>query len=228
MKLPEYSDEARQLARLVAPLERSSRILDVGCGTGRNLEVLKKLGFTHLRGVDVNEALVAANRARGWDCLTVSELEREPAGAEYDVLVMSQLIEHFEHTRLLQFIESYLERLRRGGALVVVTPLPNRVFYNDFDHVRPYLPMGLRLVFGGELAQVQFQAGSVLELEDLRFYRDQLRLQFYRGFYVRGANPLPVWVNRGLKLLFFLSRGAIGMRMGWMGRYRYVGRRSPR
>jgi SAM-dependent methyltransferase len=226
MNLPEYSDEARQLARLMAPLSRSSRILDVGCGNGRNLEVLRRLGFTHLRGVDANEALVAGNRVRGWDCVTARKLDQEPANAEYDALLMSHIIEHFEHTRLLDFMESYLKRLRTGGALIVVTPLPNRVFYNDFDHTRPYLPMGLQMVFGGESAQVQVQADAVLTLEDIRFYRDQLRLQFYRGLFVREANRLPIWVNRGLKLLFFLSRGAIGVRMGWMGRYRYQGGRA--
>lgn len=226
MRLPEYNDEARQLARLLAPLDRSSRILDVGCGTGRNLALLKALGFANVRGVDVNESLVADARARGFACVSVRELTREPAAAEYDVLLMAHVIEHFEHTKLVEFIDAYLGRLRSGGVLLVVTPLPNRVFYSDFDHVRPYLPMGLRMVFGGGLAQVQFQAQAVLELEDLRFYRDQLRLQFYRAFFVRKANPLPLWVNRVLKLLFFLSRGTIGVRMGWMGRYRHQGRRS--
>jgi SAM-dependent methyltransferase len=226
MKIPEYSDEACQLERIVGPLSRSSRVLDIGCGTGRNLELLQKLGFTQVRGVDLNQDLVAANRARGFDCVSVRQLEQEPSKPEYDALLMSHVIEHLEHTRLLQFIESYLQRLRPGGALVVVTPLPNRVFYNDFDHVRPYLPIGLQMVFGNDLAQVQFQAGAVLELEDIRFYRDQYRLQFYRRLYVADANPLPLWVNRALKLLFFLSRGRIGSRIGWMGRYRYNGRRN--
>jgi SAM-dependent methyltransferase len=224
MRIPEYRDEAREITNLLAVADRSSRVLDVGCGTGRNLELLRTLGFTRVRGVDRNRALVAQNRARGFDCVTVEDLESD--STQYDLLVMSHIIEHFDHEELLTFLESYLKRLRTGGRLLIVTPLPSQAFYNDFDHTRPYLPIGLKMVFGDDLAQVQFQSKDVLSLEDLRFYSDQFRLHFYRRLFLQHANPLPLWVNRVLKLLFVLSRGAIGRRVGWMGLYRYIGRRE--
>ena len=60
------SDDAfiRAVKRLGLP--RNPRILDLGCGTGRTAEWLKKGGFSgHLVGVDVSEAMLAVAAVKG-------------------------------------------------------------------------------------------------------------------------------------------------------------------
>jgi SAM-dependent methyltransferase len=225
VKLPQFNHEQREFVRLLSNIDRGVRILDVGCGTGRNLDLLRSLGFARLVGVDRNPDLVAGVVQRGFTCLTPEQLETENT-QPFDLILMSHIIEHFHHDELLNFMESYLGRLRIGGHLVIVTPLFSSVFYNDFDHVRPYLPMGISMVFGEELAQVQYRSRIVLRLTDLRFYRGPLRLQFFRALYMNTENVLPLWTNRVLRLLFSVSGGIVGQRMGWMGLYEYAGDRD--
>lgn len=221
-----YSDEARRLRRMLAPLDRHAPVLDVGCGYGRNLDLLRSLGFTGVEGVEKNPDLVRAARARGYVCHLPEELAAaNPDG--YALLVFSHIVEHFGYESLQGFIESYLERLRPDGQILIVTPLLHGAFYNDFDHVKPYLPMGFRMVFGADVSQVQFQSRHVLELEDLAFFKDQWRLQYYPGLYLPHASHWPLQVNRLLKLVFVASGGLIGKKIGWMGLYRHRGRRTP-
>lgn len=225
MKLPDYSHEQHELARILSIVDRGSRVLDVGCGTGRNLDLLRDLGFSRIVGVDRNPDLISSNMARGHLCFSPEMLDEE-VHELFDLILMSHIVEHFDHQALLTFLGLYLRRLRVGGHLLIVTPLPHCAFYNDFDHVRPYLPMGFLMVFGEGQAQVQYQSNYVLRLQDLRFYRCPFRLQFCRAFYVRQASALPIGINRLLRLIFLLSRGVVGQRIGWMGLYEYVGPRG--
>ena len=169
---------------------------------------------------------VRFNRKRGITCLTPEELLREEASGSYSLLVMSHIIEHFEYSDLRKLIESYLDCLAENGHLLIATPLLHWSFYNDFDHVKPYYPIGLQMVFGEGTSQVQFQSDRMLRLEDIDFFKDQLRLQFYRGLFLPDAASFPIHLNRVLKLLFVLSGGSIGRKVGWIGLYRYLGRRA--
>ncbi|MHB8742005.1 MAG: methyltransferase domain-containing protein [Sulfuricaulis sp.] len=222
----EFSDEAKKLALILGRIDKNQRILDVGCGFGRNIKVLRELGYRNITGVEKNTAIVAENKQQGISCLTPEELEARHGVEQFDVILMSHIIEHFDHVSLKKFIEDYVGFLSAGGFVVIVTPLLYPSFYNDFDHIKPYYPMGLQMVFGPSPSQVQFQSDDVLQLKDIQFYKDQFRLQYYRRFYLSEANPLPLFVNRLLKLFFFVSRGRFGKKIGWIGLYQYLGQRK--
>lgn len=219
-----FSDERRRLVRLLDPIDRNTAVLDVGCGYGRNLELLRQMGFTQLMGVEKNPHLADEVRARGFQCLSPEQAQQEKGC--YGMLLMSHIVEHFEYPDLKAFIESYLRLLSEGGSLVIVTPLFHDAFYNDFDHVKPYLPIGLNMVFGEQMAQVQFQSSQTLRLENIDFYRDQLRVRFHPSLYLGGSEGWPIQLNRFLKFLFVLLGGHVGKKIGWMGLYRYLGTRK--
>lgn len=219
-----FSDERRRLVRLLEPIDRDMPVLDIGCGYGRNLELLRQLGFTNLTGVEKNPQLAAEVRSRGFQCLSPEQVGQEEGC--YGMLLMSHIIEHFEYPDLHEFIEDYLRLLRNGGALVIVTPLFHDSFYNDFDHVKPYLPIGLSMVFCEVGAQVQFQSTHALRLENIDFYRDQQRVRFHPSLYLPGSQAWPIQLNRLLKLLFVMSGGYMGRKIGWMGLYRHLGIRK--
>jgi hypothetical protein len=91
-------------------------------------------------------------------------------------------------------------------------------FYDDFDHVKPYLPTGLMMVFGETGAQVQYYARNKLVLRDLWFRRNPLRLSYMRGRYVRTpARYLLIALDILSACVFLLSARLIGKTDGWVG-----------
>jgi 2-polyprenyl-3-methyl-5-hydroxy-6-metoxy-1,4-benzoquinol methylase len=134
-------------------LTPDQKLLDVGCGYGFKLKLLQKFNFKTI-GVEVNAEIVKVNRASGLSCVSVEEFAAQKE--QYDVMLMSHIIEHFNPKDLLKFVNFYLDRLKPGGYLIIITPLFTERFYNDFDHIKPYYPTGLRMVFGQEGEQVQY------------------------------------------------------------------------
>jgi len=51
-------------------LPRDISILEVGCGAGCNLELLRDAGFTDLRGIDINYEAASVARSKGFLCHT--------------------------------------------------------------------------------------------------------------------------------------------------------------
>lgn len=211
-------DESKALLRLV----RSSvtdlaglRVLDVGCGTGRYLRLFAAEGCA-VTGVDANPAIVEGNRKAGHLCVAPDDLAHLPAA--FDLIIMSHVIEHFAPLDLLNFMDGYLDRLRTGGHLVIATPLMSPYFYDDFDHVKPYQPIGIDMVFGPHAAQVQYASRNKIQLTDIWFRRSPCRISFHRARYA--STPLTRAVQAvdfGLGLLFIISFGMIGRADGWVG-----------
>ena len=195
-------------------------VLEVGCGYGRHLRILNGLGFD-VTGVDVNREIVRTNREAGLRCLTTDEFSQ--SNESYDVILMSHVIEHFTPKDLVPFLDGYLERLKVGGRLIIATPLVTRFFYDDFDHVKPYHPMGLLMVFGEEHAQVQYYSRNKLRLEDVWIRRGHWRFAHRRSRYMNSpATRLLQVAEFASALAFRLSAGLIGQADGWVGMFRKV------
>ena len=116
-------DEIRSRLDAYLPIFRSaSDVLDVGCGRGELLDLLRQHGVTG-RGVDTNDAMVHLCRARGLDVErddALRFLERQPDGS-LGGLVAIQVVEHFEPAYLLRFLETAHHKLRAGAPLVLET-----------------------------------------------------------------------------------------------------------
>jgi SAM-dependent methyltransferase len=111
--------EARRLLRACRGLGTDARILDVGCGDGFHLDLLREYGRPgwHLAGVDLDERAVAAARERGLDVRhgSVEDVTDGP----YDLAFMIQTIEHVADPAAVLAATRAL--LAPGGRLVVVT-----------------------------------------------------------------------------------------------------------
>lgn len=211
--------EERILRRFVRSLSLSSehRTLDIGCGYGANMKVLAEMGL-QVAGVDLNPAIVRANVGAGLKCITVDEFAQ--ANETYDLMLLSHIIEHLQPDELMTLMDKYLDHLKSGGHLIIATPLLSSSFYDDFDHVRPYQPAGLNIVFGDRAAQVKYYSRNVLELRKIWFRRSPYRLKYCAALYVQGRFRVPQIANVVLALLFRMSFGLIGHTSGWMGLYR--------
>jgi 2-polyprenyl-3-methyl-5-hydroxy-6-metoxy-1,4-benzoquinol methylase len=120
-------------------------VLDVGCGYGAKLRRLVADGYEAV-GVDVNRDAVNTLNEEGLPCVTVEQFQKTEE--LYDVILMSHIIEHFDGDGLVLFMDSYLDRLRPGGHIIIATPVFTPRFFEDPDHVRPYDPGSVLMIFG--------------------------------------------------------------------------------
>lgn len=106
-----------QLARIGLPA--GARILDAGCGSGRTLDELARLGTAC--GVDISPAAVAAARLRGHADVRVASVEDLPFPDDrFDLVTCLDVVEHTDDDR------ATLRELRRvtrpGGVLLMTVP----------------------------------------------------------------------------------------------------------
>ncbi|MCC6493634.1 MAG: class I SAM-dependent methyltransferase [Pirellulales bacterium] len=113
--------EARRLLAYGKHLGPRASIVDVGCGDGFHLALLKQYGQPgwRLAGVDASERAVAAARTRGLD-VHLGTVETAPlTPASFDLALLIATVEHVENP--LQLMQAAARLLRPGGRVVVVT-----------------------------------------------------------------------------------------------------------
>lgn len=118
----------REIIRIARPRLRSdSRILDVGCATGRLLQELRQAGFTRLSGVDISSHAVEEARRSGLPDTFVGDLQAglPLEGGTRDAVFMLDVIEHF--TRPYDALIEARRLLRTGGTIVITTPNANSI-----------------------------------------------------------------------------------------------------
>jgi ubiquinone/menaquinone biosynthesis C-methylase UbiE len=102
-------------------LPDNARILDVGCGDGFHLALLKKSGKKNwsLEGIDIDKHAVEAARRKGLKvhCGTVEDIDLPEES--YDLVFMIMTIEHL--ARPDKALRSVKSLLKKGGRLVIVT-----------------------------------------------------------------------------------------------------------
>jgi 2-polyprenyl-3-methyl-5-hydroxy-6-metoxy-1,4-benzoquinol methylase len=122
-------------------------VLDIGCGRGEFLDVMKQAGV-NARGIDLDGESVALCRAKGHTAEIADlfvYLADQPDGA-FDGIFAAQVVEHLPPERLPRMIELCAAKLRSGGVLVLETPNPECLaifathFYIDPTHTRPIPP----------------------------------------------------------------------------------------
>jgi SAM-dependent methyltransferase len=127
-------------------------VLDVGCGRGELLALLREAGV-EARGVDADADMVAYARGEGLDVEqadAIAYLESLDEGSLGGVFA-GQVVEHLPPPALLRLLELAARKLRPGGVLVAETinplsPLALRSYYADLTHAQPLVPETLALL----------------------------------------------------------------------------------
>lgn len=117
--------EARKVKRYEDLVKNdSARVLDIGCGDGRLLEILRNHGPKTWRfsGIEIGETAARAARDKGFDAVHGNFEDITPPGWEgqFDLALMHQLIEHVRHPA--QALQKTRQFLKIGGILSVETP----------------------------------------------------------------------------------------------------------
>ncbi len=124
-------------------------VLDVGCGRGDFLSVLKEADVVAY-GVEANAAYRASWQDWGLDVRVGDAVAHLASLPERSLRAVSAIhvVEHLGTERMLEFFDLALRALHPGGLLILETPNPQNLavgassFYLDPTHDRP-LPPGL-------------------------------------------------------------------------------------
>lgn len=150
------------------PLFAGARdVLDVGCGRGEFLALLAEAG-TDARGIDSNEEMVAACRAKGLRAEAADALAylRGLQDGSVGGLFAAQVIEHLPPPQLLAFIREAARVLRPGARLVLETINPTcwvaffESYMRDLTHAKPLHPDTLKYLAvanGFQQVEVRFR-----------------------------------------------------------------------
>jgi len=171
--------------------EDRAPVLDIGCGRGEFLEMMRDAGI-EARGIDLSEESVAVCRSKKLSVekadlfAYLAELPDRSLGG----IFCSQVIEHLEPFSLPEMIRLAASKLRRDGLLAMETPNPECLaifashFYLDPTHTRP-VPPALAAFYMEEfgLGQIEVRrlSPAVESMPSLASLPQEFREAFFGG-----------------------------------------------
>ena len=144
-------DIRRRVTEYLPIFQGSSDVLDIGCGRGEFLALLREHGVS-ARGVDVNGAMVDVCRQQGLDATEADALAHLKAQPDDSLggLFAAQVIEHLEPRYLTALLDVAFAKLRPGAPIVLETINPAcwfaffESYIRDITHVRAIHPDTLK------------------------------------------------------------------------------------
>ena len=154
--------------RALGPL---ARVVDLGCGRGEWLQLMKEHGVRAI-GVDTNRVFLEQCRNRGLDVVerdAVTWLQEQPAMSVSGITSL-HLVEHLPFEALMALLSEAFRTIVPGGLLLLETPNPENLFvsthgfYMDPTHRNPLPPDMLAWL-------VQAQGFEAVQIERLTLAR---------------------------------------------------------
>lgn len=158
-------------AYVVATEYVGGSLLEVGCGEGRGISLLKPL-VRHYTAIDKIEAAIADLKAQHPECTFIaSDIPPFPISesATFDCVVSFQVIEHIRDD--MYFLKEIHRMLKPSGIALLTTPNRRMSLSRNPWHIREYLPKELH-----RLAAQVFQDVTVKGITGndkvMRYYED--------------------------------------------------------
>jgi O-antigen chain-terminating methyltransferase len=189
-------------------------VLDIGCGRGEFLELLRERGIGG-RGVDTDPEMVGICKSHGLDVAQIDAVEylEGLSPGSIDGVFMDDIIEHLETDYMLRLVSLIGSRLTEDSYYIVktISPLSLATFtdyYLDVTHVRALHPGALKYI-------VETAAPFVAELglgcagADLAFGVAMPGLCAIQivGFFGAGRQDIDGGLDGGILQLAFVARG---------------------
>jgi SAM-dependent methyltransferase len=142
------SEEIKSRLQVYLPIlgevNPNSHFLDVGCGRGEWLEVLRDAGMQGY-GIDQNSVVVARCREKDLNVMQADAIThlQSLAEASLDFITGFHIVEHISFDDLITMLDEMLRVLKPGGGVILETPNPENfmvgscTFYTDPTHRHP-------------------------------------------------------------------------------------------
>jgi len=146
-------DIRARLLQYVEVFDGAEGVLDLGCGRGEFLALLRERGI-RAHGLDINHEMVEACRAAGLQATegdALAYLESLP-DASLGGLIAVQVVEHFQPAYLTTFLDVAYHKLKPGSKIVLETLNPScwfaffEAYIRDITHAWPLHPETLKFL----------------------------------------------------------------------------------
>lgn len=128
--------------KLFFPKDKSTKILDIGCGFGQLLLKLKEREYINSKGIDISKEACDCCKSQGLNVERIKNIVSycEQTKEKYDIILMSHVLEHIEKEEIIKTliaIRKYL--LAKNGKFCVMVPNAQSNTgcywgYEDFTH----------------------------------------------------------------------------------------------
>ena len=167
--VPKTEPLFRTRQRLSLPLlAHRARVLDIGCGRGGMLDLLR-VAKIHAVGIDRDPEMVRHCRANGHTVELADPLPflQAQSGGSVDAIFSARLVERLPFEELQEFFRLCRDRLEVGGLLIAEAASPHRraaletptAIAPSAGVIRPQVALTLCQLAGFEEARVLFLAG---------------------------------------------------------------------
>lgn len=173
-----------------ASINKSTRILDVGCGKGQVLYSLKELGYKNLLGTDpyLEKDITYDNG------LTILKKSINEIEGEWDIIMLHHVIEHIDNP--LETIQSLAKHLSKRGILIIRTPIVPCVAMDKYgtNWVQLDAPRHIN-IFSVKGIKTMLEKTN-LQIERAKY--DSTTLQFWGSEQYK--NDISLWSNESYKI----------------------------
>jgi O-antigen chain-terminating methyltransferase len=141
-------EEIKNRLGVYLPIVREAEVIedvvDIGCGRGEWLEILKQEGVA-ASGIDHNRVFIEQCRQNGLDVVETDALAylRSLPDQSLNAVTSFHLVEHLPFEILINLLDEIVRTLRPGGLVILETPNPENfmvgsyTFYKDPTHRNP-------------------------------------------------------------------------------------------
>lgn len=133
----------KRLTSYVPFFKGCHNVLDLGCGRGEFLGLMKESGIKAL-GIDSDPEEIQICRQAGYNVVQANIFDYLNSNKGFDGIMASHIIEHMDCKSAYEFVTRCFNVMEPGGVLAIVTPNPEnltaitKTFWLDPTHVRPY------------------------------------------------------------------------------------------
>ncbi len=140
-----------KLEKYYTHFENLNNILDIGCGRGEFLQILKDNEKDSV-GIDISESMLKIAKSKDLECFSIDALEYLKGKENNTIggIFSSQVIEHFTPDYLREVVKESFRVLKPGSIIMLETINPlslfalSRIFYLDITHQKPLHPEYMR------------------------------------------------------------------------------------
>lgn len=108
--------------KILEYLSKKGTFLDIGCGTGNALDMLRKRGVSNsrIKGVEVSKTSLLSCKSKGLHCKLYDGKKLPFKAKTFDIVGSINVLEHTDNPK--KFLDEKFRLVKKGGYIIVICP----------------------------------------------------------------------------------------------------------